>query len=207
MTDVEHSTVLDSGQQHLGSVYAKALLGAAEKAGSAEEVLLELEAFVDDILVRLPNLETVLSSPRVPIEAKEGILDKALEGKASDTFLNFLKVIARRGRFECLVAIARAARQLFNESRGRVEAHLSTANELDETAVERIKQKLQETLGREVDLKVHHDESVIGGVVVRVGDTVYDGSVANRLERMRQEMLTRSGEKIRSQPDQFAVSD
>ena len=207
MAETRQDTVFDTTQQHLGSVYAKALLGAAENAGNTEAVLEELESLVADVMAQVPSLEGILTSPRIPLEEKESILDRAFQGKLSNVLLVFLKVVARRGRFDCLRAIAQAAREQFNELRGRVQVQVRSAEALDGAAQELVASQLRSALGRDVDLRLDVDPDLIAGLVIRVGDTVYDGSVANRLQRLRRSLFVSATEKIRGELDRFAVAE
>src|SRR5689334_4030481 len=97
----------DAGRQHLGSVYAKALLGAAQDAGQVNGVLEELESLEGDVFKRLPALRLTLTSPRVSVEEKIALIDKAFKGKMSEVLLNFLKVTARHDRLSCLPDVLR----------------------------------------------------------------------------------------------------
>src|SRR5687768_10602799 len=108
MEEVRQPTVLDTGLQHLGTVYAKALLAASEKAGNTDQVLGELDAVIREVLDRTPRMEAVLASPRVPLENKERMLDRAFRGKVTPQLLSFLKVIVNRGRFQSLRAVQAA---------------------------------------------------------------------------------------------------
>src|SRR6185503_14304012 len=126
MAEVEQRSIHDTGLQYLGTVYAKALIGATEKAGKTEAVLEELDSLVTDVLSALPRLDATLCSPRVPFESKERILDQAFRGKMSVQLLHFLKVLARRGRFHCVRAVRQAARKILNDLRGRVEVLVTT---------------------------------------------------------------------------------
>jgi F-type H+-transporting ATPase subunit delta len=207
MAEARQEMVFDTGQQYLGSVYAKALIGAGEKAGNTEQLLTELDSIVYDVLQELPALAQTLESPRVPLEAKERVLTSAFGGKATAPLLDFLKVVARRGRFDCLPAIAKSARHQFNQARGRVEVLVQSAETLDEKAIEELTSTLKKQLGREVELQLGVDAELIGGLVVRVGDTVYDGSLSNRLGILREEMIKRAGQQVVSELDRFAVPD
>src|SRR5262245_46726349 len=117
MEEVRHSTVLDTGLQKLGTVYARALLGATEKAGNTDEVVAEFRGLVHDVLGRLPQFDATLTSPRVPFESKERLLDRALQGKIAPQLLNFLKVLARRGRFDAVRAVEIEVKKTLNELR------------------------------------------------------------------------------------------
>jgi F-type H+-transporting ATPase subunit delta len=207
MAESDQKTVFDTGLQHLGGVYAKALLGATEKAGNTDTVLSELDSFVDDVLAGVPNLQATLSSPKVPLEAKTGMIDRAFAGKMSGPLLNLLKVLCRRGRFGCIRAIRQAAREQYNELRGRVEVSVRSAQKLDGDALSLVKNQLQASLGKEVELKVSVDPDLIGGLVLKIGDTVYDGSVVNRLSTLRNSLRTRTSQQIRDQQDRFALTE
>ena len=202
----EHSTVFDSAQQHLGTVYAKALLGAAQQAGHTDQVLEEFDAVVD-LLGELPQLDQALISPRVPEDAKLRLLDKALGSNVSSTMIHFLKVIVRHGRMNCLRAIRLATHRLFNEATGRVEVLVRTATPLDAATAERVTQKLTASLGKKVVLNAQVDESLLGGIVIRIGDTLLDGSLATRLVRLREGAASRVAAIIREKMDRFLIAE
>ena len=197
---------IDAGRQHLGSVYAKALLGAAEKAGQAEQVVAELEALIGEVLSKLPQLDEALKSPRLTHEERLPILEKAFGGKLSRTTLTFLKVVSQHGRLDCLRAIARAARKQLNTARGRVEVLVETAYPLSNPVRERITSRLTQMLGKQVILSTNVNEDLLGGLVVRVGDTVYDASLAARLKRMEAVTLEHTKHTLRESLERFAVS-
>jgi len=201
-----NSDTIDAGRQHLGTVYAKALLGAAEKAGQADTVVEELESIVSDVLTKLPVLDETLKTPRLTAEERLPIIEKAFGGRVSPTTLTFLKVVSNHGRLDCLRAIARAARKQLNVARGRVEVKVETAYPLSNPVRDRIAGRLRELLGREVILDASVNEDLLGGLVVRVGDTVYDASLAASLKRMEQVALDHTKQSIRESIDRFAMT-
>jgi len=207
MTDAKHRTVFDTDQQHLGTVYAKALLGATEKAGNTEAVLSELHSVNADVLARLPQLKATLASPRVPLEAKLSVLDRAFGNQMTPTLLDFLKVLCRRGRFDCLAAIESSMRRLFNDLRGRVEVEVRSAEPLDDATIEMTANRLRAALQCDVELRLETDPDILGGLVIRIGDTVYDGSIANRLHRLRDDMVASVTRQMRGQVDRFALAE
>lgn len=200
----QHET-LDSGRQHLGGVYAKALLGAAEKAGQSETVVEELSGLVDELFPQLPKLELLLRTPRLSHEERLPILERALGGRVSPLTLTFLKVLSRHGRLDCLRAVARAARQQLDALRGRVEVLVQTAWPLSNPLRERITERLTALLGRQVVLATEVREELLGGLVVRVGDTVYDASVASQLKRMEQVTLDHARQVLRQDSERFML--
>ena len=207
MAEARQSSTLDTGLQYLGTVYAKALVGAAEATGKTESVIDELESFITDVLEANPKVEAILSSPRVSFETKERILDRVLAKQMSPLLLNFLKVLVRRGRFTGVRAVRSAARQMLNDLRGRIEVQLTTAQQLDNATRDLIIAKLKASLKSEIDLKTRVDAKVLGGIVIRIGDTVYDGSLANQLARLRTELVASTTQQMRAQAERFAVAN
>src|SRR5439155_26950928 len=181
--------VADASRQKVGSVYAKALLGATDESDQADQVVDELETLVTDVLDKLPQLDQVLKTPRLTHEERLPIIDKAFGGRLSPTLLTFLKVVSKHGRLDSLRAIARSARNQLNVLRGRVEVNVETAYPLSNSLRERITGRLTELLGRQVILATEVNEDLLGGLVVRVGDTVYDASLTTQLKRMEQVTL------------------
>jgi F-type H+-transporting ATPase subunit delta len=196
-------SAFDTDRQYLGAVYARALLGMADKSGQVEEIVAELGSFAD-ALGKLPALRTTLESPRIALAEKNQLLEKALQGKASPAFLNFLKVVVSKGRANCLGAIRRAADAMCDERAGRVQATMVTAQAVDEATRQRVAGRLQEVLGKQVLVTAEVDPSVLGGLVVRVGDTIYDGSLKNQLSQVRAAAIGRANQEIRKSLDRFA---
>jgi F-type H+-transporting ATPase subunit delta len=203
---VRHSTVLDSAQQHLGKVYAKALIGAADRAGIVEQVLDEFQALQSDVLDALPQFEALLVAPRVPVEVKTDMLDRSLRGRVSETFLNFLKVVVRHRRGDCLRAVLPAAMALYNERSGCVDVLVTTAGELTERIKLEMADRLEAMLGRRINLTLQIDPQLLGGLVVRVGDTVFDGSLMGRLEQWRESAQQRVDQSLREASGRFETT-
>jgi F-type H+-transporting ATPase subunit delta len=189
--------------EHIADVYAQALLGAAENAGRTAELLQEFELLVTDVLERFPKLEAILVSALIPHEEKAGILERVLGEPFSPLLVSFLKVVSRHGRLDCLRAIHRQIRLLYDRLRGRVHVQLTTATPLSAAAADRIAENLRALLGGEPVLRCATDPELIGGAVLRVGDTVYDASIANQLHLIRQQMIDRSAHEIQSRRDRF----
>jgi F-type H+-transporting ATPase subunit delta len=189
--------------EHIAAVYAEALLDAAEKAGQSREVIEEFDSLAADVLDAFPKLEAILASGLVAYEEKSGLIDRVFAARGSRLMVDFLKVVARHGRCDCLRAIHRQLHALDDRRRGRVPVTVITATAIDDSQIERIAAALGEKLGGEPVVACRTDPGLIGGVVVRVGDTVYDGSVANQLENIRKQMIDRSVHEIQSRRDRF----
>ena len=121
--------------------------------------------------------------------------------------LDFLKVLSRNGRFNCLAATAVSAEKLRDEVAGRIQGELTTAAEVDQAVVDRIAKQLSKVVGKEVKLTNKVDSKVIGGMVIRIGDTVYDGSVVNQLAQIRTKAVQKASDAIREKLDRFASSN
>jgi F-type H+-transporting ATPase subunit delta len=197
---------IDPRTEQLGMVYAKAFLGAAAKAGQTEALLEQLDSLVVDVLDAFPDWERALASGLIDADEKALMLDRALGGQASPVLLNFLKVLARHERMGALRAVRRMAHQLYNEEQGRVPVYVRTAVPLSDGLTAKITQSLRAMVGGEPELIVEHDPELIAGLVLRVGDTVYDGSVWSQLEQMRAHMIDRSVHEIQSRRDRFRHS-
>jgi F-type H+-transporting ATPase subunit delta len=197
-------TAIDTGAQQVAAVYAKAFVGAAATAGQAEAAIAELESFVHDVLDRFPRLQAVLESNFIKPDEKVAILQRTLSGRASPTVLVFLKVLAAHERLNCLRAVCQAARALHDQMLGRVRVDVATAAPLTDALGARLAAQLREMLGGEPILVPRTDPELIGGIVLRVGDAVYDGSVATQLAAIRGRMINRSVHEIQSRRDRFS---
>ncbi len=193
----------DVGAEQVAAVYAEAFLGAAEAAGRAEALVAELDSLVADVLDRFPELERVLASAVIAHEEKERILDRVFAGQADPLVLSFLKVLSSRGRLPCLRAIHRQVRAGYERRQGQVRVRVWSAAPLDAALAERIAEALRPILPGEPVLEPSVEPGLIGGIVVRVGDTVYDASIATQLEKLRQEIVEKSAHEIQSRRDRF----
>ena len=184
----QHQTALDGDEQQVGALYAKALLGAA--GGKTDEIVSQLEAVVKECLDRFPALEQALGSPNIDQEEKEAMLDRIFGGKLDKLLLNFIKVLCRRGRAESLRAVQVTASMLRDEQLGRLHVQVTSAMALDEAQRTAIRVQLKKAFGKDAVLEEKTDATLLGGVILRIGDKVYDGSVLCKLQHMRQSVLT-----------------
>ena len=199
--------VLVSGLSLVAAVYAKALIGVLEATGQTDAVVDELESLVVDCLDRLPKFEAALASLRISHEEKVALLDKAFQRRMTPVLLNFLKVVSRHGRLDCLRAIRRAAKKRVAEMQGRVDAELVTATDIDASLQQQVRSTLEAALGQPVDLTAKVRPELIGGMLVRIGDSAYDASVVNQLGRLRDEALASTNLAIQASLERFAARD
>ncbi len=163
--------------------YAEALFAAGAKFGDV------LDSVAGAIQAD-PRIAAVLESPRVSKVAKSQILERALKGEAPPEFVRFLQAVVRRGRQSLLAEIAQAYQVLLDEKLNRVHAGVTLAEEADARMEKQVVERLTKALGREVRAYFRSDPRIIGGVVVRVGDRIFDGSVRRRLTALQRRMLT-----------------
>jgi F-type H+-transporting ATPase subunit delta len=189
---LHHATVFDDATRHIARIYAEALLDAADKRQQTGEVLEQLEELVGDVLNRDSGFALFLASAVVGREHKRQALRRAFEGKINDTLYNFLLVLNDHDRLDVIRQVAITLRALHERRAGRMHVDVRAASPLGDEQQERLRQELREKFKREPILSVRIDPELLGGLVVRVDDWVYDGSVRARLERIRNQLLSRS---------------
>lgn len=204
----------DVSKEKIASVYAEAFFAAAGQNGGAEPRVNELEEFVSDVLDTFPKYESVLASGLVSPEEKCELLDRAF-GRTEDNSpegvqsgltpltLNFLKVLAKHGRLDCLRVIVRSLRTLHEKSLGRVRVTVTTPAPITDDLAQRLLVGIAPLAGGDPILETRVDPELIGGVVVRVGDTVYDASILTQLKNLREQLIQRSTHEIQSRRDRF----
>lgn len=193
----------DVSVEHIADVYATALLNVTERAGTTDAVMAEFDAVMAEVIDPHPRLEAVLASSLVSPEEKAALLDRVLGGRVAPVFVNFLKVVARHGRLDCLRALHCQMRALCEKLRNRIPVTLTTAAPLAAGAAEKIARDLCAKIGGEPILDQRVDPNLIGGAVLRIGDIIYDGSIANQLRTLRKQMTDRSAHEIQSRRDRF----
>lgn len=179
----QHETALDSDQQQVGALYAKALLGAA--GDSVDAIVAELEAVVRECLNPHPQLEQALASPRIGQDQKEALLDRIFNGRIDPRLLNFMKILCRRGRIQSLRAIQVTATIIREEQLGKRRVQVTTAQPLSDQQRSDIVTRLREAMGIDAVLIEKVDASLLGGIVLRIGDKVLDGSVLGKMHSIR----------------------
>lgn len=170
--------------------YANAILELAKAEGELERLESELLT-VSRAIEETAELRSTLTDPQLPYERKQGIIDDLLGGRASSLTVGLVQLIVSQGRVSDLPAIARSFLETAASSRDRALAEVRTAVPLDDATIERLAAALGEATGKSVEIKVLVDPSVIGGIVARIGDTVIDGSIARRVDELRQAVRAR----------------
>jgi F-type H+-transporting ATPase subunit delta len=175
---------VDIAADRVAKVYAQAIVEAADAAGCRREVLAELGTLAREVLPQVPEAVAVFASPKVTTEEKGRIIDKLAGGRMQATTTNALHVLAHHGRLGMLAAVVAAAERLADERDGKRQATFTTAMPLDAAEQARIVAETEQSLAATLVPAFVVDPAIIGGLVVRVGDTIYDQSVATGLARI-----------------------
>jgi len=191
---------IDVGAQSLAAEYAKALFAAAEKADALDIVVEELNEIVTAIL-KHPKLADVIASSIFSPEHKVSMIDRAFGKRAHPLVTNFLKVLASHQRSYIVRPILQEIQKLYNKARGRIPVRVVTAAAITESQQKSIAARMKSVLGGEPILQIEVDPNLIGGLVVQVGDVVYDGSLSANLARLREQLINRSVHEIQRRRD------
>lgn len=172
------------------SGYANAILDLAEAEGELERVETEFLA-IGHAFEKSGDLRSVLTDPALSSEKKRAIIDDLIGDRATNLTVALVDFIVGVGRASEIPAIATSFIERAVASRSKALAEVRSAIALDDATVERLAAALSKATGQQVEVKVIVDESVIGGIVARVGDVVIDGSVANSIDELRHTVLSR----------------
>jgi F-type H+-transporting ATPase subunit delta len=167
--------------------YAEALLALANKAGDPQG----WGTMINDVagaIRRDRTLTRFLASPRIPERVKNDLLARAFADRLPRIFVRYLQALVHNRRQTLIPPIADAYNALLEESLGRVHADVTVVRPIDDEASAQIARTLTHVLGKTVVPFVHVDPAILGGVVVRVGDSVMDGSVRRRLATLRRRL-------------------
>jgi F-type H+-transporting ATPase subunit delta len=199
------SVMEDPSSQAIARTYADALLNAA--GSQTESVLEELGSFVDDVLGKIPDLREVFFARVIGREEKIRLIDRVFASQTSPLVANFLRVLVQHDRLELVPLILRQARLRQEVRGGRQRVQIKTALPLSDQAREKLRKRLAESLPFDPILEAQVDPSLIGGIVIRVADTVYDSSLATRVAQLRERIQQRSLHEIQSGRDRFSSAE
>jgi F-type H+-transporting ATPase subunit delta len=190
MADATHEPALEAtgARARLARVYADAVLALAQQEGVADEIGDELRAVAVDVIGKTPAVAQFLDNPAVTARTKLPVLGAAF-GNASELFKKFLHVLTQNNRLGLLRDIHAAYQAARDRQAGRVRVLVRTATPLDDTQTGDLRQTLAARLGKQPILNVRVEPELLGGLVVQVGDRVYDSSVRTRLDTLRNTLM------------------
>ena len=194
----------DPSEQAVARVYAVSYLDAARQAGQ-HDPLEDLESFVSEVLGSSRDFNSLLTSVVTTREQKAELIDRIVKPRASEFFTNFLHVLARHERLDLLPVIAQQARLEFDVRSNRKRVAVKSAVPLSDEQSGAVAERLRSTFGFEPILETQVDPSLLGGLVVQVGDTVYDGSLRTQLKSLKQRLRERYLNEIQSGRNRFSI--
>ena len=168
--------------------YAEAAFQVASRDGTLDEWRSQLDAAAS--VISDERVVKILANPAIPVERRAAVLTDLLGERASGPVQNLIQLLLRRGRIEALPRVAEEFRRLDDDRQGITHATATTAAKLTPEEVKALTERLERSTGRRVALDVEIDPSLLGGLVVRVGDRMIDGSVRGRLERLRNQLIS-----------------
>jgi len=198
------SVMEDPSAMQIARVYAKSFLEAAKNTVGVEAALEEGQSFVDDVLAKNAEFERLLVSPTINRDDKLKLIERVVSSRGSEFFVSFLKVLARHDRLDLLPNILQAARIQSERSSGRKRVSIKTAKPLSNESRQAIGDKLRSAFAFEPILEAEIDPSLIGGMVIRVDDTVYDSSLRTRLKQLKARLRERSLHEIQTGRNRFS---
>ncbi|MEX0702240.1 MAG: ATP synthase F1 subunit delta [Planctomycetales bacterium] len=197
------SVLEEPSAQSIARVYADAFLDAAAAQG-VEGALEEFGSFVEEVLAAHPDFADILTSGVVGRDQKVALIDRVVAPFGSELFTNFLRVLARHDRLELLPTILREGRIRHELRSGRRRVQVVTAAAVSDATRNRIRDLLAQSLPFEPVIEARTDAGLLGGMIIRVGDTVFDSSLRTRLHELRTRLHQRTLHEIQSGRDRFS---
>jgi F-type H+-transporting ATPase subunit delta len=170
--------------------YAKALFEIAEETKKLEKITNDV-VFIDSLVRSSRELQLFLKSPIIKEDKKREVLKEIFsDSRVDPVTLKFIMLLVEKKREDILHDIVKVYQQIYDEKMGIVSAEVVTAVEVGERLKKKIEQKILELTGaKKVKASYRVDPSIIGGIVIRVGDTVYDASIRRRIQLLREQLI------------------
>ncbi len=175
-------------EQILAKRYAEGFIASARDTVGLKAIVREFKA-LKNIIRENPEFKSFLESMEVTYSEKSVFIDKTLDGNFSAEMRDFLRLLLEKRRFNIIVLISDYVRITYAHGEA-LDAILRTSYPLDTEVIQSIKNKLETKFGKKLNLYVNLDASLLGGIQVRVGNTIIDGSVRKRLQELRERLQT-----------------
>ncbi len=189
VTSGDIATVLDSPSLRLAGEYAQALLDCTEEDSQAAELADQLEA-ITGVLNSEQDADRFIASLRINVSQAERFVQKSFAGRVFGQLESLLMLMARNGRLGLLGVLAKRYRQLLNVRQGKTEATVTTAVEMSPLLRKNVESQLAEFFSADLIVTYSVDPELVGGMVVQVGDKLFDASIAANLKKLRERLRT-----------------
>ncbi len=179
----------------IARVYANSIFDIAKEKNILPQVEEELEA-VSDVIAEDETFRNYLNTPGITKDIKKEFIDKVFAGKISEYIVNLLKLLIDNSRQEIINEIYEAFVELNDIANNRQRITVITQSNLNATLLDKIKLEIGKKLDKEIIVTEQVDESILGGIIIKIGDLVIDGSLAKGLKNIRRNLLN---SKVRSE--------
>jgi F-type H+-transporting ATPase subunit delta len=196
--NANHKPVISVEDMEIGRVYAEAAYAAAKAKGTEGELADELDAIVGELLDKDRKLDTFFLVASISRDQRSRLLETAFKDRVDEGTYRLLATLNHHDRLGVLRAVAAQVRKLVGDAAGVVKATVTSASALSSEQVGRLEKMLQTGLKAKPQLEFRVDPSVLGGIRIAVGETVYDDTVQSNLGRLREGILTRSSHEVQS---------
>jgi F-type H+-transporting ATPase subunit delta len=169
--------------------YATALMSAAQAGGFLDQIVDELK-IIGETLESSRDLVHALRSPLIKGDKKIHILEAVFRDSVGEKMLLFLSLIAKKKRAGLLPEIIAEFQELLDEKRGVINVDVTSAVKLSDQQVDQLIDKLSVSTGKKIRARMSLDEKLLGGVSVKIGDTIYDGSISHQLLKLKETLLS-----------------
>lgn len=192
----------DQQDEAVARVYASALFDLAQSKDQVDTLLEELGDLTAH-LKRDADFADFLSTPAVNTAVRGAVIEKLFRGRYGDLLVDSLQVLNNRERLGALGAVAQAYQRLHKDGRGHVDVHVRTAVPLTDALRTQVRELAGKLAGKQADLVETVDASLLGGLIVQIGDEKFDASVRTRLQTLRSALLERASRELHSGKSHF----
>jgi F-type H+-transporting ATPase subunit delta len=168
--------------------YATALFRTAKRIDQVERILEDLKA-IADLLRKDPSLKNFLEAPQILDQYKKELFTTAFKHIVSEALFSFLILVLDKHRIQYLLGMAEEYERLVKEDQGILQARIITARALDSVFRNRLKEELEKSTGKKIEMLLKIDPEIIGGIIVILGNQIIDKSIRHQLDELKEEML------------------
>jgi len=169
--------------------FIKALSEIALKKGQFEQIVKDLD-MVCDVILKQDNLKKVLFHPSIPRSSKKDLITKVFGKSVSDLMMNFLRLLIDRRKEGILEFIPDVYKTVIEEKKNVIKATVQTVVPLTGDRLDNFKKQLKKITGKTVELEIVQNPNILGGMIIKIGNKMIDGSVANRLKNLKTKLLS-----------------